>query len=116
DFGTGYSSLSYLQRLPAHELKIDKSFVINMTTTDANRTIVQTIIDLGRNLNLRVVAEGIEDTITWEALTALGCDIGQGYFLSRPSPPTRLTPWLLERTQGHTTRPHADGRSLRVAS
>ena len=116
DFGTGYSSLSYLQRLPVDELKIDKSFVLGMTTSAANLTIVQTIIDLGRNLNLRVVAEGIEDAITWDTLASLGCDIGQGYFLSRPTPPARLTPWLLTRAEHSRNRRDDNVRSLRIAA
>jgi EAL domain-containing protein (putative c-di-GMP-specific phosphodiesterase class I) len=94
DFGTGYSSLSYLQRLPVHEIKVDKSFVLGMTADDANTKIVRSIVDLGHNLGLRVVAEGVEDRITWEALRALGCDIAQGYYLSRPLPGSQLTSWL----------------------
>jgi diguanylate cyclase (GGDEF)-like protein len=94
DFGTGYSSLSYLQRLPVHEIKVDKSFVLGMTADDANTKIVRSIVDLGHNLGLRVVAEGVEDRITWEALAALGCDIAQGYYLSRPLPGLQLTSWL----------------------
>jgi diguanylate cyclase (GGDEF)-like protein len=116
DFGTGYSSLSYLQRLPVTELKIDRSFVADLTTTDANLKIVQSIIDLGRNLNLRIVAEGIEDAITWERLGALGCDVGQGFFLSRAIAPARLTPWLLSHLDtavGHRDR---EVPSLRVVS
>jgi diguanylate cyclase (GGDEF)-like protein len=97
DFGTGYSSLSYLQRLPVHEIKVDKSFVLSMTADDANTKIVRSIVDLGHNLGLRVVAEGVEDRITWEALAALGCDIAQGFYLSRPLPGPQLTAWL--RTQ-----------------
>jgi diguanylate cyclase (GGDEF)-like protein len=116
DFGTGYSSLSYLQRLPVTELKIDKSFVLGLTTTDANLKIVQSIIDLGRNLNLKVIAEGIEDAITWERLCALGCDVGQGFFLSRPIAPARLTPWLLSRCETADGRTDQHIRSLRVVS
>ncbi len=100
DFGTGYSSLSYLHSLPVDELKIDKSFVLEMSTVDANAKIVQSIIDLGRNLGLSVVAEGIEDALTWETLAALGCNVGQGYYLSRPVPAARLTSWLLQRHRG----------------
>jgi diguanylate cyclase (GGDEF)-like protein len=99
DFGTGYSSLSYLQRLPVHEIKVDKSFVLGMTADDANTKIVRSIVDLGHNLGLRVVAEGVEDRITWDALAALGCDIAQGYYLSRPLPGPQLTSWLLTQTR-----------------
>jgi diguanylate cyclase (GGDEF)-like protein len=98
DFGTGYSSLSYLQRLPVHEIKVDKSFVLGMTADDANTKIVRSIVDLGHNLGLRVVAEGVEDRITWDALAALGCDIAQGYYLSRPLPGPQLTSWLRSQT------------------
>jgi EAL domain-containing protein (putative c-di-GMP-specific phosphodiesterase class I) len=116
DFGTGYSSLSYLQRLPVTELKIDKSFVLDLTTTDANLKIVQSIIDLGRNLNLRIVAEGIEDASTWERLATLGCDVGQGFFLSRAIAPARLTPWLLSRSESRAGRPDRDLTSVRAGS
>jgi diguanylate cyclase (GGDEF)-like protein len=116
DFGTGYSSLSYLQRLPVDELKIDRSFVLDMTTNDAKLKIVQTIIDLGRNLNLRVVAEGIEDAITWDTLARLGCDVGQGYFLSRPVPPESLTPWLATRIAGPREEHNDNVRALHIVS
>jgi diguanylate cyclase (GGDEF)-like protein len=111
DFGTGYSSLSYLHNLPVDEIKIDKSFVLTMNSSHANRQIVQSIIDLGRNLGLSVVAEGIEDALTWETLTMLGCDVGQGYFLSRPIPPEHLTPWLFQRL---TPLPDAPARTRRL--
>jgi diguanylate cyclase (GGDEF)-like protein len=86
DFGTGYSSLSYLQRLPVHEIKIDKTFVLAMASDGGTAAIVRSIIDLARNMNLKVVAEGIENERTWTRLRELGCDEGQGYFLSRPVP------------------------------
>jgi EAL domain-containing protein (putative c-di-GMP-specific phosphodiesterase class I) len=95
DFGTGYSSLAHLKRLPVHELKIDKSFVMNMTSDDSDAVIVRSTIDLARNLNLRTVAEGVEDIASWDQLSSLGCDIAQGYYLSRPIPPEQLSAWLL---------------------
>ncbi|HEY1738565.1 MAG TPA: bifunctional diguanylate cyclase/phosphodiesterase, partial [Acidimicrobiia bacterium] len=100
DFGTGYSSLSYLKRLPVNEVKIDKSFVLNMHDDENDAVIVRSIIDLGRNLGLRVVAEGVETTNAWDALREMGCDIAQGYFVSRPLPAAQLTSWLesVERT------------------
>jgi diguanylate cyclase (GGDEF)-like protein len=100
DFGTGYSSLSYLKRLPVNEVKIDKSFVLNMHDDENDAVIVRSIIDLGRNLGLRVVAEGVETTSAWDALREMGCDIAQGYFVSRPLPAAQLTSWLesVERT------------------
>ena len=97
DFGTGYSSLSYLKRLPANEVKIDRSFVAGMLTDDSDRAIVRSTVDLARNLGLSVVAEGVENVATWEALEALGCDYAQGYFVSPPLPADELRTWLLTR-------------------
>ena len=96
DFGTGYSSLSYLSRLPVKEIKIDRSFVKHMTEDDNDAVIVQSVIDLGRNLDLRVVAEGIEDSVTWQRLADMGCDIAQGYFLGRPLSASKLEGWFVE--------------------
>jgi diguanylate cyclase (GGDEF)-like protein len=93
DFGTGYSSLAYLKQLPVDELKIDKSFVLNMENDEGDRKIVRSTIDLGHNLNLRVVAEGIESEAVWRLLAELGCDQGQGYFMSRPIPGDQLLAW-----------------------
>ena len=84
DFGTGYSSLSYLSRLNADEIKIDKSFVMQMLTNEGDRFITQAVIDLGHNLGLEVVAEGVENQETWTRLVAMGCDHAQGHFLSGP--------------------------------
>ena len=86
DFGTGYSSLSYLHRLPVNYLKIDRSFVGAMQTAPENREIVRTIIMLAKNLNLEVVAEGIEESGQADYLKSLGCHFGQGYFYSKPVP------------------------------
>jgi diguanylate cyclase (GGDEF)-like protein len=97
DFGTGYSSLAYLKRLPLNELKIDRSFVMHMLENDDDAVIVRSTIDLGRNLGLEVVAEGVEDASTWDALASLGCDVAQGYFLSRPVPAEELGKWLAGR-------------------
>jgi EAL domain-containing protein (putative c-di-GMP-specific phosphodiesterase class I) len=94
DFGTGYSSLSYLKRLPVNEVKIDKSFVLNMQEDENDAVIVRSIIDLARNLGLRVVAEGVETTDAWEALRGMGCDIAQGYYISRPLPADQFGAWL----------------------
>lgn len=96
DFGTGYSSLGYLQRLPVDEIKIDKSFVMGMTT-DKNKTIiVHSVIDLSHNLGLKVVAEGVENKETIDKLVFLSCDAAQGYFISKPIPGTEFTNWLKE--------------------
>jgi diguanylate cyclase (GGDEF)-like protein len=94
DFGTGYSSLAYLQSLPVSSIKIDKSFVLSMAEDPGNATIVQSTIDLGHNLGLRVVAEGVENEESYTKLAALGCDYAQGYFLSRPLSPEKATAWL----------------------
>jgi EAL domain-containing protein (putative c-di-GMP-specific phosphodiesterase class I) len=87
DFGTGYSSLSYLQRLPVHEVKIDKLFVLAMSTDPNAEAIVRSVLDLARNMQLSVVAEGVEDRDTWDRLQELGCSEAQGYYLARPMPP-----------------------------
>jgi diguanylate cyclase (GGDEF)-like protein len=94
DFGTGYSSLAYLKRLQADELKIDKSFIMGMSRNPNDAVIVRSTIELGHNLGLRMVAEGVEDAETWRMLRALECDIVQGYHLSRPLPPADITDWL----------------------
>ena len=90
DFGTGYSSLSRLKRLPVDEVKIDRSFVMQMCTDDYDDAIVRSTIELAHNLRLVVVAEGVEDEATWERLAALGCDVAQGYFLAKPMPAPEL--------------------------
>jgi len=97
DFGTGYSSLAYLRGLPVDEIKIDRSFVMAMDTSDDDATIVRSTIDLGRNLGLEVVAEGVETQGVWDRLSELGCTVAQGYFLSRPVPPAELRAWLAAR-------------------
>jgi len=99
DFGTGYSSLRYLRELPVSELKIDRSFVMRMATDAGDEAVVRSAIDLGRNLDLQVVAEGVESEQVWARLTELGCDIAQGFFLHRPVPPDELAAWLKERAE-----------------
>ena len=94
DFGTGYSSLSYLKKLPVGEVKVDRSFVMNMSADQDDAVIVRSTIDLARNLGLKVVAEGVEDRSTWDQLTRLGCDAAQGYYLGRPMPVVQLDRWL----------------------
>ena len=97
DFGTGYSSLTYLSRLPVQQLKIDKSFIDGMTERTRDEAIVRSIIDLANNLDLEVVAEGVEDPTTLAHLADLGCDLVQGYYVARPMPPGRLGAWLEDR-------------------
>ncbi len=97
DFGTGYSSLAYLSQLPVNEIKIDRSFVMNMADSDNDAVIVRSTIDLARNLGLHVVAEGVETEEAWDQLSKLGCTLAQGYYLSRPVPAAELTDWLMQR-------------------
>lgn len=105
DFGTGYSSLSLLRRLPLDEIKIDKSFIENMTTNPQDHVIVGSTIDLAHNLGLEVVAEGVETHAQMEALRELGCDIIQGFLVAEPIDAKKLldwtkkTPWPLERVR-----------------
>jgi len=94
DYGTGYSSLTYLRRLRAHELKIDRSLVAGMVGDESNAAIVRSTIALAHELGLTVVAEGVEDPETLEALDAAGCDTVQGYVLSRPVPAAELLDWF----------------------
>ena len=94
DFGTGYSSLAYLHRLPIHEIKIDKSFVAAMAREASRANIVRAAIELGHSLRLESVAEGVEDPRTWDLLAAVGCDLAQGYFISRPILADQVLPWL----------------------
>jgi EAL domain-containing protein (putative c-di-GMP-specific phosphodiesterase class I) len=97
DFGTGYSSLAYLQQLPVTKIKIDKSFVMPMATDPSAASIVRSVIDLARSLDLAVVAEGVEDQRTLDHLTAIDCHFVQGYYLSRPIPAVELTEWMGQR-------------------
>jgi EAL domain-containing protein (putative c-di-GMP-specific phosphodiesterase class I) len=94
DFGTGYSSFSYFKSIPADELKIDRAFVAGMTENQADQHIVEMITSLAHRFKLKVVAEGIEDEKTLDALRELKCDIGQGYYIARPMPQSQLEPWL----------------------
>lgn len=101
DFGTGYSSLAYLKQLPVHELKIDKSFVKNMEHDANDAKIVRSTVDLGHNMGLRVVAEGIETRQVWNLLSEMGCDSGQGYYMSRPIPADEFSTWSRRWTSEH---------------
>jgi diguanylate cyclase (GGDEF)-like protein len=94
DFGTGYSSLQHLRRLPLAEVKVDRSFVLGMTSDPDDAAVVTSIIDLARALGLRVVAEGVEDDRTRRRLLSAGCEIAQGWYFARPMPPDELVGWL----------------------
>ncbi|MBG0560119.1 putative bifunctional diguanylate cyclase/phosphodiesterase [Actinoplanes aureus] len=94
DFGTGYSSIAHLRDMPPHELKIDRSFVMKMCENARDETIVRAVVDLAKNLGLRVVAEGVETETALRTLGDLGCHEAQGYHISRPLPAAELTAWL----------------------
>ena len=97
DFGTGYSSLANLKRLPVDGIKIDKSFVIDMPHDSSDAAIVRSTIDLAHNLGLRVVAEGVESHEAWQRLVEMGCDLAQGFHVSRPLPAAAMSRLLAER-------------------
>jgi diguanylate cyclase (GGDEF)-like protein len=98
DFGTGYSSLSYLKELPVSELKIDKSFVMNIEHNQNDRIIVSSTIELAHNMGLHVVAEGIENIKVWKFLQDMNCDYGQGYYMTKPIPVSDFETWYQEWT------------------
>jgi EAL domain-containing protein (putative c-di-GMP-specific phosphodiesterase class I) len=108
DFGTGYSSLAYIGRLPLSAMKIDRSFVSAMTEVDDSVSIVSTIISLAHQLKLRVVAEGVETPAQRDLLASMGCDIIQGYLISRPQP--------IDVVTGFLAAAHAGGSALAVRS
>lgn len=93
DYGTGYSSLSYLRKMPVDAIKIDQSFVRAMTASRDAAVIISSTIDLGHKLGMEVVAEGVETAEAWNCLAALGCDVAQGYLISRPMPAGQLEQW-----------------------
>ncbi len=113
DFGTGYSSLSYLRRLPVHEVKIDRSFVQGMATDPGDLAIVRAVVDLTRHFGFSVVAEGVESELTLSLLEEMGCDLGQGFFFSRPLPYERLVTWFGAQTELEAT-PSGEVRRLRA--
>jgi diguanylate cyclase (GGDEF)-like protein len=113
DYGTGYSSLSYIMRLPVQELKIDRSFISRMASDPEIATIVRSTIDLGHNLNLKVVAEGVEDVAAWNMLRVLGCDDAQGYFMSKPLESRMLATWIRANDQVFETPNTVRLRTLR---
>ncbi len=111
DFGTGYSSLASLSKLPVDEIKIDKSFVLDMMSDKQASVIVRSTIDLGHNLGLKVVAEGVETAQVWDTLTEWGCDTAQGYYMSKPLPANDLIQWIRESAWAEASpinQKHAD--------
>jgi len=113
DFGTGYSSLSYLQKLPVDSLKIDQSFVGSMLTNAGSGVIVRSTVELGHNLGLGVVAEGVESEAQWDSLRALGCDTAQGHFVGFPIPTEQFVDWEAHCQWRH--RPAAGDTTLATA-
>ncbi|HET8760009.1 MAG TPA: EAL domain-containing protein [Nitrospiria bacterium] len=96
DFGTGYSSLGYLKKLPVDTLKIDKSFVTDMTSDPDSEVIIRSTVELAHTLGLTVIAEGVEDQEAWDRLASFGCDAVQGYYISEPMPSGDVTRWVNE--------------------
>jgi predicted signal transduction protein with EAL and GGDEF domain len=111
DFGTGTSSFARLQQLPVDTIKIDKSFVQGLITNENDKVIVRAAIELGHSLGLQVVAEGVEDQATWDALSTLGCDAVQGHLISRPLPAVDLQQWI-SRSPGQVPSVLAVGSSF----
>ena len=120
DFGTGYSSLAHLKRLPVDEVKIDRSFIKELEVQGDDDLIVRSTINLGHAMNLKVVAEGVELASSWDALGRLGCDLIQGYFVSKPLPIREFTAWMRARATSWTADAASQSRStakrLRSAS
>ncbi|MGH9905086.1 MAG: EAL domain-containing protein [Pyrinomonadaceae bacterium] len=114
DFGKGYSSLSYLKKLPVNELKIDKSFVMGMVRDKDDAMIVRSTIDLGHNMGLKVVAEGIENQEELRLLKQLGCDLVQGFLVSKPLAAQDLDKWLSEYRSGAVPKPLDFARSTQA--
>ncbi|NND60771.1 MAG: EAL domain-containing protein [Gammaproteobacteria bacterium] len=104
DFGTGQTSLSLLKQLPLNELKIDQSFVRELRTNSGDAIIVKSTIDLGHNMGLIVVAEGVESTYGWNLLKSYKCDVVQGYLVSKPLPATQLEAWYLRMQARQASR------------
>jgi EAL domain-containing protein (putative c-di-GMP-specific phosphodiesterase class I) len=102
DFGAGYTSLGQLRTLPVSELKIDRSFVMSMDTDPGSAVIVQSVVDLGHNLGLTIIAEGVESERVMAALSNIGCDVAQGYFIARPVTAAAVDAWRATRDHNGT--------------
>jgi diguanylate cyclase (GGDEF)-like protein/PAS domain S-box-containing protein len=116
DFGVGYSSISYLKRLPAEILKIDRSFVRGVGEVEEDTAIVRMVIDLAHTLGMKVVAEGIEEWAQAALLAEMGCDMGQGFYYSRPLLPEAVPEFLAGKFSESLRRPHGDKRRLQSTS
>jgi diguanylate cyclase (GGDEF)-like protein len=112
DFGTGYSSLANLRKMPINELKIDRSFVSPMLQDESDLIIVRSTINLGHDLGLNVIAEGVEDGATLEHLAVLGCDLAQGYHVSKPMPADAFSSWLSDTGLHAPASPAAPGQAI----
>ncbi|MFM1990525.1 MAG: hypothetical protein RJA99_3482 [Pseudomonadota bacterium] len=112
DFGTGYATLKQLQKLPVHELKVDRSFVSGMNTNRGNQTIVRSTIDLAKQLGLRTIAEGVETVAELRALASMGCDEIQGYYLAKPMQSSEVVSWVEMRHALYTNSRETYFRSL----
>jgi len=108
DFGTGHSSLTHLMAFPVDEIKIDKSFVLQLGCDPVAARVVRTVIELGNNLGLDVVAEGVETAVHADELLSMGCGVAQGYFFARPMTPSDFEAWLAQHDRWTTSRPHAE--------
>jgi diguanylate cyclase (GGDEF)-like protein len=106
DFGTGYSSISYLKRFPAREIKIDKSFIMDMISNEENAIIVKSTIDMVHNIGCKVVAEGVENQETLNLLAGLDCDFIQGFHVCYPLPPNQITEWFRSSSWCDSTKGH----------
>jgi len=111
DYGTGQSSLSYLQKLPVDAIKIDQSFIMALMRSRDSALIVRSTIELGHNLGLKVVAEGVDTQATWDRLVAFGCDVAQGYLINMPMPAAEFQEWQVKWCQARDRR---DGLSFRA--
>jgi diguanylate cyclase (GGDEF)-like protein len=111
DYGTGHSSLAYLRDLPVDELKLDRTFITDVTTHTKHAAIVKATAELAHSLDLRLVAEGIETEDDWNTVRKLGADTGQGYFIARPQPPGDFTAWLSEQAPAVDGTPQVGSRA-----
>jgi EAL domain-containing protein (putative c-di-GMP-specific phosphodiesterase class I) len=100
DYGAGYSSLTYLKKLPIQELKIDRSFVLNLASSSEDQILVRSTIDMAHNLGVKVTAEGVEDAASVDLLRTFGCDMAQGYYFCRPVPVDDLDQFICHSSYG----------------
>lgn len=114
DFGVGYSSMLQLVKLPFSEIKIDKSFVLTASTNEESRTVINSVVSLGRSLKLSSTAEGIENAQTLEYLRGIGCDIAQGYYISRPVPEGEILQWMRTKCRNGVWHEPNDSRTESV--